>query len=103
MKPRTLDIPTKRYALFKPGGRVLRGYAHGKLTEIRYLDVVPVGEESSDRDDLIQQVQQMQLAYEELDELRIGYVDEKNVGIFYDWQEFLDSKSQPAEAPVWRS
>ena len=95
MKHQGLTIKPKEYALFKPGGRVARAYSYGKLTEIRYLDVIRAGVESADRDDFIQQVEQLQLTDEQLDELRIGYVDEKDVGLFYDWQEFLDMESQP--------
>ena len=99
MNQHALTINPKRYALFKPGGRVVRGYAYGKLTEIRYLDVVPTGVESADRDDFIQQVETLQLSDEQLAELRIGYVDETNVGLFYDWQEFLDMQPlQPQTA-----
>ena len=72
----------------------MRGYANGKLTEIRYLDVEPTGVESTDRDDFIQQVVDLQLSDEQLEELRIGYVDEKNVGLFYNWPEFLDLQPQ---------
>ena len=40
--------------LYKPGGRVVRGYSYGELTEVRYLDVVPIGIESPERDEFIQ-------------------------------------------------
>ncbi len=80
----------KQFALFKPGGRVVRGYSYGNLTEVRYLDVVPTGIESPDRDEFIQLVEQAQLKEEELRECRIGYVDDKGVGDYTSWQEFLD-------------
>ncbi len=80
----------KQFVLFKPGGRVVRGYSYGELTEVRYLDVVPIGIESPDRDEFIQLVEQAQLTEEELRECRIGYVDDKGVGDYCSWQEFLD-------------
>ncbi len=83
-------MKTKTYALFEPGGRVVRGYSYGELTELRYLDVVPTGIESPDRDEFIQLVEQAQLSEEDLRECRIGYVDDKGVGEYCSWQEFLD-------------
>ena len=83
-------MKTKTYALFKPGGRVVRGISYGKLVEVRYLDVVRTGIESPDRDEFMQMVEQAQLTDDDLREHRIGYVDDKGVGMYYDWQEFLD-------------
>lgn len=83
-------MKTKTYALFKPGGRVVRGISYGKLVEVRYLDVVPTGIESPDRDEFMQMVEQAKLSEEELRECRIGYVDDKGVGDYCSWQEFLD-------------
>lgn len=80
----------KQFVLFKPGGRVVRGYAYGELTEVRYIDVVRSGIESPDRDEFIQKVEQSQLTGEELRECRIGYVDDNGVGDYCSWQEFLD-------------
>ena len=80
----------KSYALFEPGGRQVRGFSYGKLVEVRYLDVVPTGIESPDRDEFIQLVGQAQLSADDLRECRIGYVDDKGVGNYYSWQEFLD-------------
>ena len=87
---------SRQFALFKPGGRVARAYSYGKLTETRYLDVIRMGVESADRDDFIKQVEALRLSDEQMDELRIGYVDENDVGLFYDWQEFLDMQPQTA-------
>ena len=70
----------KQFVLFKPGGRVVRGYSYGELTEVRYLDVVRTGIESPDRDAFIRMVEQAQLSDEDLRECRIGYVDENGVG-----------------------
>ncbi|MCY3865834.1 MAG: hypothetical protein OXG68_10395 [Chloroflexi bacterium] len=84
----------KRFVLFKPGGRVVRGYSYGELTEVRYLDVVPIGIESPDRDEFIQLVEQAKLTDEELRECRIGYVDDKGVGDYCSWQEFLDMTTE---------
>ncbi|MCY3917838.1 MAG: hypothetical protein OXG49_17695 [Chloroflexi bacterium] len=84
----------KRFVLFKPGGRVVRGYSYGELSEVRYLDVVPIGIESPDRDEFIQLVEQAQLTEEELRECRIGYVDDKGVGDYCSWQEFLDMTTE---------
>ena len=84
MKPKT-------YALIEPGGRVVRGYCYGKLTEVRYLDVVRTGKESPDREVFIQIVEQAQrLTDEDLRKCRIAYVDDKGVGAYCDWQAFLD-------------
>lgn len=84
----------KTYALFEPGGRQVRGFSYGKLVEVRYLDVVPTGIESPDRDEFIQLVEQAQLTEEELRECRIGYVDDKGVGEYCSWQEFLDMTTE---------
>ena len=84
----------KQFVLFKPGGRVVRGYSYGELTEVRYLDVVPIGVESPDRDEFIQLVEQAQLSEEELRECRIGHVDDKGVGDYCSWQEFLDMATE---------
>ena len=46
----------KQFALFEPGGRQVRGFSYGKLVEVRYLDVVPVGIESSSRQDFLEQL-----------------------------------------------
>ena len=80
----------KQFVLYKPGGRVVRGYSYGNLTEVRYLDVVPTGIESPDRDEFIQLVEQAQLTEDDLRECRIGYVDDKGVGDYCSWREFLD-------------
>ncbi|MDE2748428.1 MAG: hypothetical protein OXI34_05660 [Chloroflexota bacterium] len=80
----------KQFVLYEPGGRVARGFAYGKLVEVRYIDVVRTGIESADRDEFIQLVEQAQLSEEELRECRIGYVDDKGVGTYHGWQEFLD-------------
>ena len=80
----------KQYVLFKPGGRQVRGFSYGKLVEVRYIDVVRTKIQSPDRDEFIQMVKQAPLTDEELRECRIGYVDEKGVGDYCSWQEFLD-------------
>ncbi len=80
----------KQFVLFKPGGRQISGYSYGKLVERRYIDVVPTKIASPDRDKFIQMVEQQQLTDEELRECRIGYVDDKGVGTYCSWQEFLD-------------
>jgi len=84
----------KQFVLFEPGGRVVRGYSYGKLTEVRYLDVVPTGIKSSNREEFIQMIEQAQLSDEELRDCRIGYVDDKGVGAYYGWQEFLDMRPE---------
>ena len=83
-------MSTKTYALFEPGGRVVKGYSYGKLTEVRYLDVVRTGIASPDRNEFIELVKAQQLTDEELRDCRIGFVDDKGVGTYCDWQEFLD-------------
>ena len=80
----------KHYVLFEPGGRQVRGFSYGKLVEVRYIDVVRTGIESPDRDEFIQLVEQAQLSEEELRECRVGYVDDKGVGDYCSWQEFLE-------------
>ncbi len=80
----------KKYALFQPGGRQVRGFSYGKLVEVRYLDVVPTGIESPDRDEFIQMVEQAELNDEDMSECRVGYVDDNGVGEYCSWQEFLD-------------
>ena len=68
----------------------MRGFSYGKLVEVRYIDVVRTDIQSPDRDEFIQLVEQAQLSDEELRECRIGYVDDKGVGDYCSWQEFLD-------------
>lgn len=80
----------KQYALFKPGGNVVRGFRYGKLVEVRYVDVVRTGIESPDREEFISMVKAQQLTDEDLRECRIGYVDDKGIGEYFSWQEFLD-------------
>ncbi len=80
----------KKYVLYEPGGNLIRGFAYGKLVEVRYIDVVRTGIESPNRDELIQLVERQQLTAEELSECRIGYVDENGVGVYHSWQEFLN-------------
>lgn len=84
----------KQYVLYEPGGRQVRGFAYGKLVEVRYIDVVPTKIASPDREDFIQRVEQAQLTEEELRECRIGYVDDKGVGTYCSWQEFLDPATE---------
>ena len=80
----------KQYALFEPGGNVARGFRYGKLVEVRYLDVVRTGIESPDRDVFIGLVKDQNFTEDELGAFRIGYVDDKGVGEYCGWQEFLD-------------
>lgn len=84
----------KQFVLYEPGGRVARGFAYGKLVEVRYIDVVRTDIQSPDRDTFIQMVEQARLTEEELREHRIGYVDEKGVGDYTSWQEFLDMTTE---------
>ena len=84
----------KTYVLYEPGGNLVRGFAYGKLVEVRYIDVVRTDIESPNRDEFIQMVEQQQLTDEELSECRIGYVDDKGVGTYCSWQEFLDLKTE---------
>ncbi|MCY4538537.1 MAG: hypothetical protein OXE52_09950 [Chloroflexi bacterium] len=84
----------KTYVLYEPGGNLVRGFAYGKLVEVRYIDVVRTGIESPDRDEFIQLVEQQQLTDEELSECRIGYVDENGVGEYCSWLEFLDPATE---------
>lgn len=79
----------KKYALFEPGGRQVRGFAYGKLVEVRYIDVVRTGIESPDREVFIELVAKVRFSEEELRERRVGYVDENGVGVHYDADEFL--------------
>lgn len=80
----------KQYVLYEPGGNVARGFAYGKLVEVRYVDVVRTEIESPDREEFIALVKAQELSDEELRECRIGYVDDKGVGEYCSWQEFLD-------------
>lgn len=87
-------MKTKTYALFEPGGRQARGFAYGKLVEVCYVDVVRTDIQSPVRHEFIQLVEQAQLTEEELRECRIGYVDDKGVGEYCSWQEFLDTATE---------
>ncbi|MCY4466195.1 MAG: hypothetical protein OXE46_11735 [Chloroflexi bacterium] len=79
----------KRYVLYEPGGRQARGFAFGKLVEVRYIDVVRTTIESSDHKEFIKLLEQAQLTEEDLRECRVGYVDDNGVGDYYDALEFL--------------
>ena len=80
----------KQYVLYEPGGHTVRGFAYGKLVEVRYVDVVRTDIQSPNREDFISMVTAQQLTDEDLRECRIGYVDDKGVGDYCSWQEFLD-------------
>ena len=82
-------MKTRKYVLYEPGGRQARGFAYGKLVEVRYVDVVRTDIESPDRDEFIKLVKSQQLTDEDLGECRIGFVDDKGVGDYCSWQEFL--------------
>ena len=84
----------KQYVLYEPGGNMARGFAYGKLVEVRYVDVVRTAIASPDRDEFIQLVEQAQLSEEELRECRIGHVDDKGVGDYCSWQDFLDMATE---------
>ena len=96
----------KQFVLYEPGGRQVRGFAYGKLVEVRYIDVIRTGIESPDREKFIQLVEEAQLTDEDLRECRIGYVDDKGVGLYYDAREFLkhdgrmDGYSEPEPLPA---
>ncbi len=90
----------KAYALFEQGGRTVRGISYGKLVEVKYLDVERVGIESPDREEFIRLVNEARFSDDELDEFRIGYVDENGVGKYYGWREFLEQSPEPAQ-PAW--
>lgn len=72
----------------------MRGFAYGKLVEVRYVDVIRTDIQSPDRDEFIRLVEQAQLSEEELRDCRIGYVDDKGVGDYCSWQEFLDTATE---------
>jgi len=74
----------KKYVLFVPGGRQVRAYSYGKLVEVRYIDVLPTGIESPDRDLFLQKLRQKNLSDDYLRDCRVGYVDDNGVGIYCD-------------------
>ena len=84
----------KQFVLYEPGGRVARGFAYGKLVEVRYVDVVRTDIQSPDREEFIMLVKAQQLTDEDLRDCRIGYVDDKGVGDYTSWQEFLDMATE---------
>ena len=84
----------KQFVLYEPGGRVARGFAYGKLVEVRYVDVVRTDIESPDRDAFIKMVKQENLTDADLSECRIGFVDENGVGDYCSWQEFLEMETE---------
>ena len=91
----------KKYTLMEPGGRVVRGFENGRLTEVRYIDVVPAGIESSDLDDFLLQLRQ---ASEDWDpaafsECRVGHIDKNGAGRYYDPLEFLERRGQMESPP----
>ena len=80
----------KLYALFEPGGNVVRGFRYGKLVGVRCVDVVQTGIQSPDREEIIALAEARQHSDEDLRKCRIGYVDDKGVGDYCCRQEFLD-------------
>lgn len=84
----------KQYVLYEPGGNMARGFAYGKLVEVRYVDVVRTGIQSPDREEFIEMVKAEQLSDEDLRECRIGHVDDEGVGDYCSWQEFLDMATE---------
>ncbi len=81
-----------KYVLFEPGGRQIRGYEYGELKEVRYIDVVPTGIESPDRDEFLSML--LELNNDDLSGCRVGYVDEHGVGRYCDPLEFIDAKDE---------
>ena len=84
----------RQFVLYEPGGRVARGFAYGQLVEVRYVDVVRTDIQSPDREEFIAMVKAQELSDEDLRDCRIGYVDDKGVGDYCSWQEFLDMAKQ---------
>lgn len=84
----------KQYVLYETGGNMARGFAYGKLVEVRYIDVVRTEIESPDREEFMKLVKSQQLTDVDLRECRVGYVDDNGVGDYCSWQEFLDMTTE---------
>ena len=89
----------KQYVLYKAGGRTVHGISYGKLVEVRYIDTVRTDIASPDPAEFERLLRQSQFSDADLEDCRIGYVDENGVGNYTSWQEFLDSQPEAA-APV---
>lgn len=80
----------KQFVLYEPGGNVSRGFAYGKLVEVRYVDVVRTDIESSERDGFLNKLEPLDREY--LRECRVGFVDDIGVGDYCDALDFIDRK-----------
>ena len=89
----------KKYALFEPGGRQVRGFSYGKLVEVRYIDVVRTDTEAADREEFLEILRDAQKEREPSDfrQCRIGHVDENDVGEYFDPLEFLENDGKMHE------
>ena len=83
-------MKSQKYVLYEPGGRQARGFAYGKLVEVRYVDVVRTDIESGEREGFLEMLEPLQREY--LRDCRVGYVDEIGVGDYCDALDFLDRK-----------
>ena len=83
----------KRYVFYELGGRTVAGYSHGKLVERRYLDIVRTETASPDLDTFLDMLRDLQRQIDPLtfDECRVGFVDDNDVGLYFDPSEFLEN------------
>ncbi len=81
-------MTAKRYVLFEPGGRQVRGYSYGELVEVRYIDVISTGIEAADRKVFLRKLRSEDRDY--LKGCRVGYVDDRGAGNYCNALEFLD-------------
>ena len=81
-----------KYVLFEPGGRQVRGYESGQLTEVRYIDVVRTDIESADREEFLSMIKDLDCEF--LKRCRVGYVDEHGVGRYCDPLDFINAKDE---------
>ncbi len=95
----------KKYAIFEPGGRQVRGFSYGKLVEVRYIDVVRTDTESADREEFIEMLRDTQKKMEAsmFRQCRIGHVDKNDVGEYFDPLEFLQNNGIMREHSAPRS
>ena len=89
----------KHFRLYRPGGRHVSGYRFGKLVERRYIELVPTDTASPDLKSFLDMLRDVhgETDDETFGQCRVGFVDEKGVGRYYDPLDFLKNEGNMPE------
>ena len=89
----------KYFRLYRPGGRHVSGYRFGKLVQRRYIDLVATDTASPDLETFLEMLREVhgETDDETFGQCRVGYVDDKGVGLYYDPLEFLENEGSMPE------